>query len=53
MNRDVSNLASSKAKGDQVGGKAIVSNPRRLLEAIHRAVKLTHYTWVSGVDEAG
>jgi hypothetical protein len=41
-----------EAEGDQVGGEAIVPDPQHLLEAIQRAVKLTHHTHASGVDEA-
>jgi hypothetical protein len=33
-----------EVEGDQVDGKATVSDPRRLLEAIQRVVKLTHRT---------
>lgn len=46
-------LGLDEAEVDQVGDKATVPVPRRLFEAIQKAVKLTHHTQTSGVNEAG
>jgi hypothetical protein len=46
-------LGLDEAEVDQVGDKTTVPVPRRLFEAIQKAVKLTHHTQTSGVNEAG
>jgi hypothetical protein len=54
MNNGMSDLASTKSRpeGDQVGGEVTLPSSRRLLEAIQRAVQLTHHNRASGVDKA-
>ena len=52
MNRDMSDLALTNLR-DKVGGKATIPRLWHLLEAIERAVQLTHHTQASRVDGGG